>query len=407
MWTRQEPSAEPVRKIRYLSHWKLWALAVSFLVGLWTDYASYAGGDLNAGFRWSDGIGYCALGLSSPLYLLACSAAIILARSTADLAVTNAWEWCRVGGELWILLKIGYHARRYVNRQRSEYQWEQEHQADLAPTARRQEQTRQQLATEREALLRCNQGAIVAVELLVASCRAPFEELALGLQALKGREVISFYDAVWSDMAKLFVRFGKVSNGPSASLVRLLTVISLALGFDDDESTQRAATTLTLMNVEGEFEPPGVVALLSFYDCSAKHKTAFAAASSYRQLAVAGFEASGGQVAAKMVLDAYLETLVPYLQEEMTEKEPLYNHGNLTLCQECRDGLKLLDLPHDCTIDDVASKRRALTEVLHPDRLGEKNHKTRSAAERQLMAVNAASDHLSKCQHRARPLQRR
>ena len=104
-------------------------------------------------------------------------------------------------------------------------------------------------------------------------------------------------------------------------------------------------------------------------------------------------------IAVKMLVDEYLKILRPHIPDDKAGDSGFYIKGDAenVRCERCANGYRLLDLPYGAPRNEVNSKRLALSEILHPDKLGDKSERARLAAEQQLKSINEACNHMLQC----------
>jgi hypothetical protein len=146
----------------------------------------------------------------------------------------------------------------------------------------------------------------------------------------------------------------------------------------------------------------GMVSLLANYDRQQGTTLSSKVASTYLSLVSAVSNHCEGSLAAKIVADAYVELLRPYIHGSGRDgyagnSNPSGKSQRASACEKCMKDLELLGLPVGASKDAVGQKRRDFADVLHPDHLGGKSERARNAAEQQMKIINAACDRLLSC----------
>lgn len=234
---------------------------------------------------------------------------------------------------------------------------------------------------------------------LISSCGAAYTEAKLGTLAVTGKKLDMPAEGMllW-DIKCLFLKLvlanDSVSEGISKLFhaIRLRVLPSIQWTLSDSRQALRDGHDTSGLT-------PGMITVLSVYDQQAGTQFASKAAAIYRSIALVASDLCNDRMAVKMVVGEYLRVLNPYIKDGdagNTGTSSSRSNGKLG-CERCANGYRLLDLPYGASHGEVNSKRLALSEVLHPDKLGDKSERARLAAEQQLKSINEACSHILQC----------
>jgi hypothetical protein len=145
-------------------------------------------------------------------------------------------------------------------------------------------------------------------------------------------------------------------------------------------------------------ELPMLVRVLAVYDSSHSTRWASEAALAYRKLllgAVNVYEShtmpgsrKTDSLAVRMVTDAYLDKLLPYIPKKKSASAP-----SPLVCAECQQHYMRLGIPTDATRETIKQRYRDLCNVWHPDRF-EHNERLRDKATKEFQEMQQAFDHI-------------
>lgn len=275
------------------------------------------------------------------------------------------------------------------------------------------EEQRRQRRQERERKRREEQAAfeqehsdlLNQMRELVSSCRQPLDDVIRGASVLSGYDLVNADEAIMMDLYQIWRRLERTNgqffaDAPERLYKALCCVVEPKLIRARDWETTMCDLypTFARQNVASPLALPHAVSMLSLYDIHAGTRLASKAALTYRSVLFSMAALRKESIAVKMLLDEYLKMLKPYIQDGDTEGAGFSNKGAATVkCERCANGYRLLDLPYGASHGEVNSKRLALSEVLHPDKLGDKSERARNAAEQQLKSINEVCGHMFQC----------
>lgn len=303
--------------------------------------------------------------------------------------------------DLWNLL-TGKTRREKERRRKSEKQRrESEEQLRRTREERQMQRREEEAAFERE-----NSPVLTEMRELVSACRQPLDDVIRGASVLSGDDLVNAEEAIMMDLHQIWRRLDRTddvlfADAPERLYKALCCVVEPKLIRAQDWETLMCDLypTFARENVASPLRLPRAVSMLALYDAHAGTQLASKAALTYRTVVLSMAALRKQSVAVKMVVDGYLKVLRPHIPDgdaESAGTSSSRSAGNVG-CERCANGYRLLDLPYGASHSEVNSKRLALSEVLHPDKLGDKSEPVRHAAEQQLKSINEACNHILQC----------
>lgn len=279
---------------------------------------------------------------------------------------------------------------------------------------RESEQERRQKREERQRKKREEQAtferenSLVLDEMreLVSSCRQPLDDVIRGASVLSGDDLVNADEAIMMDLYQIWRRLARAdgdffAEAPERLYKALCCVVEpkLIRARDWDDMMCDLYPTFAQQNVASPVALPHAVSMLALYDLHAGTRLASKAALTYRTVLLSMAALRKESIAVKMLVDEYLKVLRPHIPNGNAREAGSRISGNAEIarCEQCANGYRLLDLPYGAPHGEVNSKRLALSEVLHPDKLGDKSERARLAAEQQLKSINEACSHILQC----------
>lgn len=242
---------------------------------------------------------------------------------------------------------------------------------------------------------------LASISELLLSCGAQATEMIRAARALNGTEIEEPNTLVLHDIAAILIGFRNTQSSGDKYIERLWRGIAGRHLRTKDKSF----SSLYDCAATGE-KPLRMVLVLAMHDELQRTNLASSAASTYLALVSEVSSHCGDSLAVKLVTDAYVELLRPYIHESRGDgyagrstSSAGSKSARKSVCQRCHKALELIGLPLDASAEDVSQKRRACAEVLHPDQLGSKSEKARDAAEQQLKTINSACDQILGCRY--------
>lgn len=296
-----------------------------------------------------------------------------------------------------------WRAKRQKAEEEKRRELEVERQSKAADRQKREQKAKEESQRARKEFLDKHKKIFAGISDLLSSCRAPAIEIIRAASALRG-DLDADIDpkmVVWTDVGCILASFGKTVGLDDAYIGKLWSELTRKIKPPDVDGVPELSTVSTFTNCG--------VKQLEMIDCLKEYDkrqgTAFSsrAASAYLAIVSAVATYCDGSLAAKIVADKYIELLSPNIHDSDGNGYSGNSNGSgntsarKSVCEKCHAALELLGLPLDTSLGEVRSKRRAWAEVLHPDQMGNKSERARTAAEEQLKGINAACDQVLRC----------
>jgi len=245
---------------------------------------------------------------------------------------------------------------------------------------------------------------------LMSASSSPYTESMRGAVALGGAEFMSPESMVLWDMKQLFIKLSLASSASNdtskaVALGKLFHGIRVRL-----EPTTECTLSESQADLVGEhldLTLPGMVAALVLYDTLERTQLASKAALTYRSIAVTAANLCGNSFGVKLVTNAYLELLKPYIPQGSDDERAGCSNSSSSSGRsvsknfdELVRSYEILGVRADSTDEEVKSAYRNLAKVWHPDRFSKENDSLRGMAENKFKEVNEAYELLCK----ARPV---
>jgi len=228
---------------------------------------------------------------------------------------------------------------------------------------------------------------------LKRNCAKNWRQAVRTSAALYGdmQHLSSIESAIHMDVWQLISVFETAHGEHSDKLQRLYQVLATTWeerGDCADEATGGERSAITV---------PATVQVLSSADSMFGGRMAYQAARCFHALADAASKCCAKSYAVRAAKDQYQAFLKPYMDGDSEQKASAgVDGGSAESCPNCTAAYELLELPIGANKDTIAAARRELARSLHPDAWGKKRGVR--FAEEQLKRINAACDHLTKCQ---------
>jgi hypothetical protein len=252
-----------------------------------------------------------------------------------------------------------------------------------------------------------NKEIFAGISELLSSCEAPATEMLRAVKAIEGGDIVEDPRRILiSDIARILVAFRDAGGSDHSYLEMLWSELIGRISPPTGDEIQRP---LFFIKNEG-VKRLGMVSLLANYDRQQGTSLSSNAASTYLSIISAVSNHCEGSLAAKIVADAYVELLRPYIHKSgrdgyagRSTSSTGSQSSRKSDCEECNKAFMLLDLSYGASDEAVKSKKRAFAELLHDDRLGAMSDNARRIAQEQHKSVNEACDHILRdCKVRAR-----
>jgi len=262
---------------------------------------------------------------------------------------------------------------------------------------------RQAKLRERAKIMAENEEIHARISDLLSSCGAQATEMMRATGALEGTDTVESAALVLHDIASILIAFWSTGDLGREYIERLWRGIALRYLYKDENDEDETVISLYDCANSGD-KPLKMVIPLDAHDRLQGTNLVSKAASAYLAIVSEVSNHCGDSLAVKLVTDAYLELLRPYIYEGGRDRYAGRSKSSAgseakrpSACEKCVNGYQLLDLPFGASKEEVKSRKRALAEILHPDQLGSKSEMARDAAEQQLKRINAACDHIVRC----------